>query len=420
MVEAAAGGGGGASSSSSDSTTYDIKPNSVPPAGEEQSMEYPEIMQILHGLKPGDVASAGDAFENLAKVLDAITSDLANTGNQLGNSKSWEGAAAQAAMNKFQQLHDQAAQLAANAHNTAGVAHWLGHDVLPKYQSIPSPEVMSKSESDAIIGGMFGAGGAAVGGVAGMFGVGSDGTGKANNAARGYLASLNGYIGEGINQLPPSVSGPNPTNITNPGQWQTPPSGGPGSGYTPIGGYPPGGYGGGAPIGGGGGTPPYTPPGGGRVPPPKLPTGNGGPSPTGTLQGYTPPPGGGTPPPFGGSPGGMPGGGSANPFSRLGMMPGGGAGAGEGDLPGESSPDEGLTGDTAAADGAAGDAAAADGAAAGDAAGAAGAEGEGMAGMPMGGSGSGQQDKERQRQAWMHEDEDIWGVPKDDVGPVIG
>jgi hypothetical protein len=38
----------------------------------------------------------------------------------------------------------------------------------------------------------------------------------------------------------------------------------------------------------------------------------------------------------------------------------------------------------------------------------------------MGGSGSGQQDKQWQPRAWMQEDEDIWGVPRDDVGPVIG
>jgi uncharacterized protein YukE len=412
MVEVA--GGGGASSSGSDGTTYNIKPNSVPPPGEEQSMQYPEIMAILHNLKPKDVASAGDAFKNLANVLDSIATDLANTGNQLSNS--WQGAAAQAAMNKFQQLHDQAAQLAANAHNTASVAYWLGNDVLPQYQSIPSPEVMSKSESDSIIGSTLGPGGMMGGAILGAFGVGSDGTGKANNAARGYLASLNGHIATGIQQLPNYVSGPNPGDTGNQ-PWQTPPRGGPGPGYgSPVTGYPPGGYGGGAPLGGGGGMPPYSPPGGGRVPPPKLPSGSGGPAPTGTLQGYSPPPGGGTPSPFGGgSPGGMPGGGSANPFSRLGMMPGGG--------PGGGGPGEGLAGDTAAADGAVGDAAAADGAAAGEAAGAAGAEGAegaGMAGMPMGGSGSGQQDKERQRQAWMHEDEDIWGVPKDDVGPVIG
>jgi hypothetical protein len=39
----------------------------------------------------------------------------------------------------------------------------------------------------------------------------------------------------------------------------------------------------------------------------------------------------------------------------------------------------------------------------------------------MGGSGGGGgQDKERQRQAWMNEDDSIWGVPDEDVGPIIG
>jgi uncharacterized protein YukE len=203
MTQAAPGGGGGGSGSS-----YDIKPNAVSPAGEEESMGYQEIMQILHDLKPGDVASAADAFKNLGTVLDSIASNLATTGNQL--SQHWQGTAAQAAMSKFQQLHDQAAQLAAQAHTTANVASWVGNDVLPQYKNIPTPQVMSKSESDAIIGGaVAGPEGSLVGGALGAMGIGSDGTGKADQAARGYLSSLNGHLATANAALPPDPLGSN-------------------------------------------------------------------------------------------------------------------------------------------------------------------------------------------------------------------
>jgi uncharacterized protein YukE len=426
MTQAAPSGGSGDSSSSGSS--YNIKPNTVSPAGEEESMGYQEIMQNLHNLKPGDVASAADAFKNLGTVLDNIASDLANTGNQL--SQQWQGAAAQAAMTKFQQLHDQAAQLAAQAHTTSNVAGWVGNDVLPQYKNIPDPQVMSKSESDAVIGGAIGGpGGAMAGTVLGAFGIGSDGSAKADQAARGYLASLNGHLATANASLPNTVTGPNSSGMGGLGTLSgstTHTGSGTGSGYGGSG------YGG---VGGSGGTGPgpgvqnYPTPGG--TTPVKLPT--GGPGPTGTLQGYTPPPGGGSVPPFGGgSPGGLAtGGGSANPFSRMAMMPGGGSGFGGGDegLPGEGSGlagEDALAGESGLANGAdtgsvaAGEGADAAGAEAAGAAGAEGAEGMGMTGMPMGGSGSGQQDKERQRQAWMHEDEDIWGVPKEDIGPVLG
>jgi hypothetical protein len=47
------------------------------------------------------------------------------------------------------------------------------------------------------------------------------------------------------------------------------------------------------------------------------------------------------------------------------------------------------------------------------------ATGAQMTGVPMAGTGSGQQEKERRREAWMNEDESIWGMPADHVPPVI-
>ena len=409
--------------------TYNIQPNSVSPGGEEQNMPYQQIMPILHGLAPGDVASAGAAFENLGKTLDAVAENLRKTAMKLAADNSWRGAAAQAAMDKFQQLHDQAAQLAANAHTTANSVNWIGNEVLPKYKAIPAPQVMGASSADAAAGSaigsvvMPGAGGvlgAGAGYVAGALGIGPDGQAKADTAARQYLASLNGHLASA--PFPSSISGSDPFSKGGQGGWITPGShGGGGSGYGGGSGIG-GGMGGAGGAGGGAPMPGYSPSAGaGHFTPAKLPSN----APSASLQGYATPTGSPTGSPFGpGSPGGVNpmGGGSANPFSRMPTtMPVGGFGKGglpgAGSIPGESGLAKSAAGEAgAAAEGAAGEAARA------EAAGAAGAaEGGGMAGMPMtGAAGSGQQDKERQRQAWMHEDEDIWGVPQDDIGPIIG
>lgn len=432
------GGGGG--------DPYQIKVNSVSGGGEEQSMGYQEIMQLLHGLKPGDMTAAAASFKKLGDTLDQVTSKLRDQGTQLADS--WSGEAAAKAMAKFQQLHDQAAQLAAQAHTTSGTMHWMGTEVMPKFQSLPSPQVMghgAQAATDAAAGSAIMPGfGTAAGAVYGGF-FGPDGTAKADKAAREYMKSFNQAMTQANNQLPPSTTGPKTRGGTG---TFTPPGGTNGtggisgsgsSGYSGVGGT--NGTGGSAPSG-------YTPPAGttGQV---NLSHLHGTNTPGGSLQGYSP--AGGTPSsPFthgGGQPG-------SSPFQTVPVGPGGGYGSGKG-LPGEG---EGVPGEQGAAGekalgeeglktgkglgeegvpgeeglGAEGTAGAADGAAADGAAGAAGeatgaegaaagaAEGEGLNAMPMGGGGGGQQDKERQRQAWMAEDESIWGVPREDVGPVIG
>src|SRR5262249_24521011 len=123
-----------------DSQGLQYTPNPVTPGNEEQSMDYQEIMQKMHGMKPGDVTQAATAFKNLGTQLDTVTAQLRAAGNQLA--ENWSGPAAAQAMQKFQTMHDQAAQLAAQAHTTGNVAHWVGGDVMQQFQSIPSPQVL--------------------------------------------------------------------------------------------------------------------------------------------------------------------------------------------------------------------------------------------------------------------------------------
>lgn len=99
---------------------------------------------------------------------------------------------------------------------------------------------------------------------------------------------------------------------------------------------------------------------------------------------------------------------------------GSGLSGGAADVP--NVPGLGATGSATAADGVATGGAAGTQVAAADGSAAAGAEGSaapGMAGFPMTGVGAGQSEKDRQRQAWMYEDEDIWGLPTDCIPPVI-
>jgi hypothetical protein len=117
--------------------------------------------------------------------------------------------------------------------------------------------------------------------------------------------------------------------------------------------------------------------------------------------------------------------GEAGTPGKSGGLPGEKAFAEQGGLPGEGGVPGGAIGDTVPGAGAAAAGEAAGGSAvAGESAGAAGAEAAGAEGgmgmMPMTGDAGGGQDKERQRRAWMNEDDDIWGVPRDNVPPVIG
>lgn len=158
-----------------------------------------------------------------------------------------------------------------------------------------------------------------------------------------------------------------------------------GDAYIP-GGYNPGSPAGGAPPGGYGGDA-YVP--GGYNPGPNA----GGWNPT-QLAGYNPNAGGGLGPGAsgfaGGGSGALGGGGSGGTYPA-------GAGAGGADGLGAAG---GLPGAQA------------------DVAGAAGAASRAMPMAPMGGMGGGREGKERQRAAWLTEDEDVWGAA-DDGGDAV-
>lgn len=399
---------------------YATPQGNVEPGG-EQVYGYRKIMSLMHGLEPGDVSAAGDAFKNLSGKLESLRSVLQSAGDQLAGNESWQGSAAGSAMRHFQQLHDQTAQLSAQSQTAGATLHWLGDDVMPHYKSIPNPTVASGAEQ-----GFGTALHIAASGITGSSGS-VNGTAAADAKAQDYLKTFNGHLATANVAMPVNLARPQigsgnyhalPGNNSGSGSGSGSGAGsGSTSGYT---GVP------GPNTPGGAGVPSYVSPSSANpFSSSKLPHGGAGPS--ASLQGYAPPTIGSTASPFGsGASNATTGGGSANPFSRMTIVPGGAPGyRGRGPGPGEENltphedntvprnlkPEPGPTDDPA-------------GAGSTESAGAAGAEtGEdaGSRGMPMGSGGSGgSQDQERQRQAWMNEDKTIWGAPDEEIGSVIG
>lgn len=393
-----------------------------------QGMSYQEIMPKLHGLDPDQFAAASKAFGQLESALDNITASLRRTGESFAANQSWRGAAAQKAMDKFQDMHDQASVLSAQCSQAKTSLSWFSDATRP-YQQIPDPQVVSATKADEIMAApldalnpVAGAGGAWV---ASKLGIGPDGQNTADKAARDYMNSYNQQLAKLDKSLP---NDQNPQdrggqNFSHPGSSQQGSGSGSGAGQLSGSGSA-GGVPGSATGGAGANVPGYS----SRSSANPFASSQTAKAPSITpanasLQGYTPPPTGTGSPFAGASPGGA--GGSANPFARMAPMPGGvGAGALGERIPGEESPgksglSEGEAGvkdaaaeGTASGEGVGGEAARAEAAGAREGAG---------GGMPMGGAGGGgDQDKERQRQAWMNEDQSIWGVPDEDVGPIIG
>jgi uncharacterized protein YukE len=487
------------SGSASSGGDYNLLPHVVASnPSEVTGMDATTIMGILKNLNASEVARAGQAHLDLGQTLSRIADRLASNAQTLA--QNWQGDAAQAAMNRFQSMHDQTAQLAQQATKAGNALSWLGNDVLPQFQGLPDPRVTSTTAHDEQTGASIGekvagaggavigdGAGAVVGGVEHLLGFGNNGQAQANATAQKYLTALNTHLVAAYRAMPASAGlNPDARAGGSPAPVSVSPGGTGGAGgvthaapLTPVSG--PGGTGAGgggtgtrtstghSSSGGGAGTGGSTV---GQVSTVSSPGAGGtGGQATGRLQGLTPTPGGTTTGTGGGVPGAagpgpgpgtgpgsalpipggpVPGGGSGNADdselvdeSALGSGDGDGAGAADGSLVPEdaallSGPDAdtlpgvdgadgpGMLGAADPATATATDGAVADaplGAQSGDAAGASvlGADDTGtdLAGVPMGSAGGAQQEKERRRQAWMNEDESVWGLPTDHVPTVI-
>ena len=459
--------------------SYPVKTNVV--AGfSGAGMSSAQVMEILRRLDPGAVADAGAAHAQLGAVLDQVAGRLTQHAQVLA--ENWSGSAAQAAMGKFQRLHDQMAVLSQQATQVGSVLTWLGTQVLPWAKGLPDPSAGGASVGADTVhgarigaeigglgaGGVGAAAGGAVGGVAGaVTGVIGDifgGSGQAADAqAQQYIAVLSEYLVQANNNLPDTIGAPigdlssgHPQASSAaagagvaPGQVAgAAGAGGVGAGGVGAGGSGAGGVGSGSGSGSGGSGSSRAGSGSTGRHAASGAAGSGSGSavsdlgsgttpasvPVSSLQGVPAPVS-----PVGpssvlpGSPvSGLGGTGAAGSGSVLPGAPvvpgadlpgaagfGGGTAAGAYDGPGISGvAPAGVSGAGGPLSGAA---AAGDGSAAGGGP-AVGAQDGSRAttGFPMGGAGAGQSERERRRYAWMYDDEDIWGADGVDcVPPVI-
>ncbi|MWA06023.1 hypothetical protein F8568_037865 [Actinomadura sp. LD22] len=371
-------------------------------------MSLDDVKKKLSSINSEPVKDAGTAYSDAADALAEMSTALRGFAQTLV--KHWKGDEAKKAVAQLQQVHKTSIELSNSSHTNASTYHWYGTQILDWYKQAGKDasdgwihtsgddkggrELMQRflnrtgeafnahpaqitkdlpedhgglSDKPTYPGGPgSGGGGGFGGGGGGLPGGGAGGAGGGFGSDPGGL----GKFGSG------GAGGSNPFAPAADGGPHLPGGGGAGSGGF---GSDPGGLGGGGgslgsdpgglgsdlssfPGGGGGGGLPSTGLGGG---------GGGG---------------------FGADPGGL----------------GGGAGAGGG-LGGFGTTPGGL--------GAAGG-----GLGAGGAAGAAGRAGAGrMGGMPMGHGGHGNgKEEERERTTWLSEDDDVWGADDDTAPPVIG
>lgn len=358
------------------------------------------VKALLGAVHAGGVESAGQAYEDAGQLLGQAAGNVAGYAQRLFTG-AWRGSAAQQALAQFQQVHHQMVQQANIVQQAGPPLQWLGGKIIRWYQQhLPHESGWQKIEGDLARSSSAGALGAALGVGSGMLAAHQQH--ELNQAAQQHLARLNDRIIQANERMP--ESGP----VVSAGYWprQT----------TTVGPPPPDRTPGGSTVGGGGnavggpargsGLAPGGAAGGGHRISGTGPRSSGQPSATASLAGYVPPSGAGAP--SGGVPaGGVPMGG-APADGGLGVplipgMPGGAGGAGDAGVPSEG-----------AAAGADSGAAGADGMA-----GAGAAEGRGMTGMPAMGGAPGQQDSDRQRHAWMAEDEDLWHVRGEHVVPAV-
>lgn len=402
--------------------SYPVKTNAV--AGfSGAGMSSSQVMEILRRLDPGAVADAGAAHAQLGAVLDQVANRLTQHAQALA--EHWSGSAAQAAMGKFQQLHDQMTVLSRQATQVGSVLTWLGTQVLPWAKALPDPSTGSVSSD------IFGGGGQA-----------------ADERARQYISTLSEYLVQANDNLPDTIgnAGAYPPRGTG-----NSPSGA-ASGAGSVSGAGPGqSSAGSGPAGGGiGGT--RSPGLSGSGPPSPGSAGFGSGTtpaavPVSSLQGMPSPVSTGPSSVLPGAPvtgaGGTGAAGVAGGVAGVAGVAGGSALSGAPVSPGVSAvpgglqvpaspeasgvpvPDLGLggMGGVSSASGpVSGDAPAPAGTAESADPSAAGGRdaGRATAGFPMGGAAAGQPERDRRRHAWMYEDDEIWGADGTDcVPPVI-
>jgi uncharacterized protein YukE len=183
-------------------------------------MSAAEIMRILRGLDPGAIQEAAAAHTSLGDTLNAVAGRLAGNAGTLA--QNWSGGAAQAAMGQFQQLHQQMVTLAQQALQVGSVLSWLGHDVLPPFKTLPDPSaaalLLSGAAAGAAADGAGGvlAGGVLAGGAAGetvgavvgaAAGLAGGAQAAADRQARQYIAKLSGYLVQANQALPDAIGG---------------------------------------------------------------------------------------------------------------------------------------------------------------------------------------------------------------------
>ncbi|MEU9021843.1 hypothetical protein [Actinomadura sp. NPDC048394] len=371
-------------------------------------MSMDDVKKQLSSINSQPVKDAATAYSDAADALAEMTTALRGYAETLV--KHWKGDDAKKALDQLQQIHTTATNLSKSSRGNATTYNWYGTKILDWYkqagsdagdglihtssddhhaqdllkrfltrtsqaydahpseitQDLPEDGKGGLGDDPKTPGGPGAGGGYGGGGGGGLPGGGAGGGGGGFGSDPGGLGKYGSGGSGGSSPFAPAAnSGPHL------------PGGGSGSGGF---GSDPGGlggsHGGGGSLGGGGlGSDLSSFPGGG---------GGGGLPSTGLGGG-----GGGG---FGADPGGL----------------GGGAGAGGG-LGGFGATPGGL--------GAAGG-----GLGAGGAAGAAGRAGAGrMGGMPMGHGGHGNgKEEERERTTWLSEDDDIWGADDDTAPPVIG
>lgn len=388
--------------------------NEVTPS-ETSGMDAPSVMGILHNLDVDGVREAASAHTALGETLDRIGTNLMAHGNTLAGS--WQGDAAQAAVETFQQMHSQTTQLAAQAKQTGQVLHWTAN-VMEQYKNLPTPAGDASTPAPT----PGGAPGAAIGdvtaAVAGIVNPAAGHQAKVNAQAQQYLNELNQHLVTANNSMPPSI-----------GHAHSAPATGSAHGGTVT-----GASGGAGRSAGGQGSGPYT--GTGPAPGSSVPgAGPGTGSPSGTpattaaplphapstaaLQSSAAPAPAPAAPSVPAPAAAAPGGTAVPPMVPVGPASGasGSSSASGGSLGSTTDEDDSEESSTlASAEEPEGEDS--DNATIGDRKQNA-ASGEGSALPMMGGSGGGQSGAERQREAWINEDKNIWGLPQGDIGPEI-